>query len=152
MKIYIASSWKNQHAVEMLTDLLRAEGHDVLSFVENNHGEGYTGDGSMAFDEWVETEAARRSFEYDTRGATTADIVIYIAPSGTDAWAEIGAAWATGRCILGLYAKGEPAGLMRKMMTVWCSDHRDILDAVRHYRDCADAVAPDVATDGEGAE
>jgi hypothetical protein len=39
MKIYIASSWKNQHAVEMLTALLRDRGHEVLSFVENNHGE-----------------------------------------------------------------------------------------------------------------
>ena len=34
MKIYIASSWKNQHAVEMLTDILRYKGHDVVSFVE----------------------------------------------------------------------------------------------------------------------
>lgn len=34
MKIYIASSWKNQHAVEMLTDRLREIGHEVISFVE----------------------------------------------------------------------------------------------------------------------
>ena len=39
MKIYIASSWKNQHAVEMMTDMLRDKGHSVLSFVENNFGE-----------------------------------------------------------------------------------------------------------------
>ncbi len=35
MKIYIASSWRNQHAVEMLTSMLRVRGHEVLSFVEN---------------------------------------------------------------------------------------------------------------------
>ena len=34
MKIYIASSWKNQHAVEMMTDKLRENGHKVISFVE----------------------------------------------------------------------------------------------------------------------
>lgn len=33
MRIYIASSWKNQHAVEMLTDYLEARGHEVISFV-----------------------------------------------------------------------------------------------------------------------
>lgn len=40
-KIYIAASWKHEHAVEMLTALLRQKGHEVLSFVENNHGEGH---------------------------------------------------------------------------------------------------------------
>jgi len=39
MKIYIASSWKNQHGVEMLTALLREKGHVVVSWVENNYGE-----------------------------------------------------------------------------------------------------------------
>lgn len=39
MNIYIASSWKNQHSVEMLTALLREKGHTVLSFVEKNFGE-----------------------------------------------------------------------------------------------------------------
>lgn len=39
MKVYIASSWKNQHAVEMLTEKLRERGCEVLSFVENNNGE-----------------------------------------------------------------------------------------------------------------
>ena len=34
VRIYIASSWKNQHAVEMLTDLLRKAGHEVVSFVD----------------------------------------------------------------------------------------------------------------------
>lgn len=28
--IYIASSWKNQHAVQMLTSMLRRKGHEVL--------------------------------------------------------------------------------------------------------------------------
>ena len=31
MKIYIASSWKNQHAVQMMTALLRERGHEVVA-------------------------------------------------------------------------------------------------------------------------
>lgn len=122
MKIYIASSWKNQHAVELLTLELRRRAHEVLSFVENNHGEqaGHlaTENGKpIAFDEWCASERGERSFVYDTNGATKSDLVIYISPSGADAWAEVGAAWASGKVILGLHAKGEGIGLMRRMVS-----------------------------------
>ena len=136
MKIYIASSWKNQHAVELLTDLLRNRGHVVLSFVENNHGEqnGHaacddTGK-PIPFDQWVASERGHRSFEYDTQGATCADLLIYIGPSGVDAWAEVGAAWGVGVPILGLCAKGEQSGLMRRMMTGWFDNHKELLSVV----------------------
>lgn len=136
MKIYIASSWKNQHAVEMLTDRLRNKGHEVLSFVENNHGEqkGHSATDEagkpIPFDEWVMSERGLRSFQYDTAGATTAGLVIYIGPSGTDAWAEVGAAWARGVPILGLWAKGEQSGLMRRMVSQWFDSYRDLLAGV----------------------
>lgn len=137
MKIYIASSWKNQHAVEMLTDALRLNGHTILSFVENNHGENPNSstnerksDKPVPFDEWCASEDGNRSFVYDTEGATKADLVIYVGPSGTDAWAEVGAAWAANVPILGLWAKGEQAGLMRRMMTAWFEDYRMLLKSV----------------------
>ena len=114
MKIYIASSWKNQHAVELLTAHLRSNGHEVKSFVEH---EGKNGDfARLSFTEWVDSEDGRDCFEYDTSGATDSELVIYIGPSGVDAWAEVGAAWARGVPIVGLWAKGEQAGLMRRMI------------------------------------
>lgn len=130
MKIYIASSWKNQHAVEMLTKLLRKRGHEVLSFVENNFGEGHGATKPMNFEEWVWTDQAIRSFEYDTDGATKSDLVIYLSPSGTDAWAEVGAAWQSGRMIVGLWAKGEQAGLMRRMVDQWFERYDLLLAAL----------------------
>jgi hypothetical protein len=138
MKIYIASSWKNQHAVEMLTDVLRRYRHDVLSFVENNHGEvGTLSTRHLAtkkgqpipFDEWVASERGRKSFEYDTGGATKADLVIYISPSGAVAWAEVGAAWASGVPVYGLWAKAEQIGLMRRMIT-WFDSHYTLLSRI----------------------
>lgn len=130
--IYIASSWKNQHAVEMLTFELRGRGYTVLSFVENQHGEmdGHTpteNGKALDFEDWIETERAKKSFVYDTDGATKSALVIYIGPSGTDAWAEVGAAWARGVPILGLYAKGEPAGLMRKMVAEWFTSFHELI-------------------------
>jgi len=129
VKIYIASSWRNQHAVEMLTDLLRSLGHTVHSFVENNYSNGHGAEKPTNFDEWVETDAALNSFDYDTSGVTKSHLVIYIGPSGTDAWAEVGAAWAAGVPISGLWTKGEPAGLMRKMV-YWFTDYRELLKII----------------------
>lgn len=130
MKIYIASSWKNQHAVEMLTTLLRDRGHEVLSFIENNFGEGHGHAKPIPFEKWINTDQANHSFKFDTNGATKSDLVIYIAPSGNDAWAEVGAAWGAGIPILGLWAKSEQSGLMRKMMMSWYDNYRDLLEVI----------------------
>jgi hypothetical protein len=121
----------------MLTTLLRERGHEVLSFVENNHGENPNSAANeraaehpyskpVPFDAWCVSPDGLRSFEYDTRGATQSDLVIYIGPSGIDAWAEVGAAWASGRKILGLWAKGEQAGLMRRMVN-WFEEYQALL-------------------------
>ncbi len=130
-KIYIASSWKNQHAVEMLTALLRERGHEVLSWIENNYGEFHNHiTKKMDFETWCNSPESDQSFRYDVTGATTSDLVIYLSPSGKDAAAEIGAAWAQGIPILGLYAKGEDFGLMRKMITEWHERYTDLIDAI----------------------
>ena len=120
----------------MLTYQLRKNGHEVLSFVENNHGEGSGNfaeqkDGTpIPFEEWVWSDMGKQSFDYDTKGATESDLVIYISPSGTDAWAEVGAAWASNVPIFGLHAKGEQSGLMRRMVRGWFDDWHDLLEHV----------------------
>lgn len=134
MKIYIAASWKHQHAVEMLTELLRDRGHEVFSFVENNHGEQKAHeaikDGKpIPFDEWVWSDRGTKSFAFDTKHAMESDLVIYIAPSGKDAAAELGMAYAKGVKILGLHAKGEDFGLMRRIIE-WTNDYRQLLGLV----------------------
>ena len=131
MKVYIASSWRNQHAVEMLTELLREKGHEVISFVERAvNDEGRSGL-KFDFEKWINSQDGQDKFQYDTNGATQADIVIYISPSGMDAWAEVGAAWGCGKpVIFGLYAKGETVGLMRKMITAWFDRYQDLLKAI----------------------
>jgi len=129
LKIYIASSWKNQHAVEMLTDILRAKGHEIVSFVEKAvNDEGRT---EIKFDfvQWINSSDGDEKFVYDLNGAMGSNLVIYIGPAGTDAWAEVGAAYGARVPIFGLWAKGEPAGLMRKMVR-WFADYRALVDAI----------------------
>lgn len=126
MKIYIASSWKNQHGVEMLTALLREKGHKVISWVENCNEESVT----MPTPEWLLSKYAQQSFEFDTNGATTCDLLILYTYAGNDAHAEMGAAWAKGIPIIGLYQKGHQDGLMSRMVSQWCDDYRQVLEEV----------------------
>lgn len=129
MKIYIASSWKNYHGVELLTWHLEKAGHEVLSFVRKAVAdEGRT---NLKFDveAWIMSESGADKFAYDVISATTADLLIYLGPSGVDAWAEVGAAYASGVPIYALWTKGEQAGLMRRM-AAWFKDVFELLEAV----------------------
>jgi len=129
MNIYIASSWKNQHAVEMLTARLRHLGHKVKSFVENDN---FEHERNIPFDDWVWSVEGSESFEFDTDGCRNSDLVIYIGPSGCDAWAEVGAAWAVGTVIFGLISKGEQIGLMRRMVT-WFKSVDELINSIEAW-------------------
>jgi hypothetical protein len=134
VKIYIAASWRHQHAVELLSDLLEGYGHQVVSFVREAADSGELRAGGVTLEQWIDSEDGLRKFEFDTQGAMGADAVVYVGPSGTDAWAEVGAAWARGVPVLGLWAKGEPAGLMRRMVC-WFDNHRHLVAALNNGAD-----------------
>jgi len=136
MKIYMSASWKHEHAVVMLTKLLRDEGHVVLSYIENDNGELHGEKASG--EEWFNSPEAQQSFEFDTQGATKSDLVIYLGASGHDAWAEVGAAWGAGVPIIALYSKGEQIGLMRKMAT-WCVSIDELLGVVDRMKQAREA-------------
>lgn len=124
-KVYIASSWKHEHAVKMLTSLLREKDIDVFSFVENGK-EQHEGEESSNFEEWVKSEDAQRCFKFDTENASSCDLIIYYGPSGQDAWAEIGIAHGAGKRIIGITAKSEQIGLMRFLVD-WCKDINELV-------------------------
>ena len=135
MKIYIASSWRNQHGVEMLTQHLREMGCEVISWIENNYGEGMTASGHTNFEEWVATENAERAFQFDINGAMTCDLLIYYGNGGKDAAAECGMCYGQRlavRCIpmVALVSKGEDFGLMRLMFDQYFLRYQDLLDYV----------------------
>jgi hypothetical protein len=138
MKIYIASSWKNQHAVEMLTFFLREKNHLVISWVENNYGEGHNHvTKHFDFETWVNSKESDQSFEFDTHGAMECDLFIYVGPAGKDAAAECGMCYGqrlAGKTIpmLALFAKGEDFGLMRKMFDVWFDRYVNLLHFIEN--------------------
>lgn len=133
MRIYIAASWKHQHAVEMLTDRLESLGHEVLSWIrEGRPEEAFLSKRELAH--FIASDEGRRVFDFCSGSAVGADLVVYLGPSGCDAWAEVGAAYGRGVPILGLLAKSEEVGLMRHMIRRWCSSVEELLGAVEKVK------------------
>lgn len=135
--VYIASSWRNAHGVELLTVALRSCGFRVISWVENNYGENHNHvTKKMDFEAWVSSDESAQSFKFDTAGALFCDIFIWYGPGGKDAAAELGAAFGAknmgheSKLIYGLWAKGEDLGLMRKMVDQWYDRPEDLLIAI----------------------
>ncbi len=133
MNIYIAASWKHQHAVEMLTERLEENGDFVLSWLrEGRPEEAFLSKRELTA--FIESDVGQKVFEFCAKSATTADLLIYIGPSGCDAWAEIGAAYGSGVPIFGLLAKNEEVGMMRHMIKSWFSSVNELMAAVREFK------------------
>lgn len=136
--VYIASSWRNAHGVELLTDELRRMGLFVTSWVEHNFLEDHNQVAKdMDFETWVHSPFGRSKFDFDTAGAMNCDLFIYYAPAGQDACCELGLAWREAQMegrdmvILGLWAKGEGIGLMRRMVDKWFSRPADLIRFIK---------------------
>lgn len=125
----------------MLTKELRSLGHEVASWVENNYGETHNHvTQEFDFETWVNGPESDQSFEYDSINAGFCDLFIYLGPSGKDAAAECGIRYGsnfayrdTRAPMIGLHAKGEDFGLMRKMFDVWCDRYTEVLEYVIAY-------------------
>lgn len=132
MKIYIAASWKHQHAVEMLTNLLEEKGHTILSWLrEGRPEEAFLSKKDL--DAFIYSEIGQGVFNFCVTSVKSADLIIYVGPSGCDAWAEIGMAYGMGKPIFGLLAKSEDVGMMRHMIIEWFKSVNSLLENVDKF-------------------
>lgn len=143
VSVYIASSWRNAAGVELLTAELRRAGCLVASWVENNYGEDHNHvTQKMDFESWVNSPESNQSFFFDTQSVMDADIFIWYGPAGMDAAAELGIAWREANLferesrleIVGLWAKGENLGLMRKLISTWFSRPGELIEYIIEYK------------------
>lgn len=99
MRIYVASSWKNEYQPEAVR-LLRELGHSVYDYrnpAEGDHGFSWR-EISPNFEKWglvefeaaLEHPAAKRGFAYDMRALQEADATLLVLPSGKSAHLELG--------------------------------------------------------------
>lgn len=117
MKIYVASSWRNEHQ-EGVVALLRAVGHDVYDFKHPEPGnEGFHW--SEIDPEWktwtveqfsagLQHQVAADGFRRDEAALDAADCVVLVLPCGRSAHLEAGYAVGRGKLLVVFMPGGEP--------------------------------------------
>jgi len=119
MRIYIASSWKNQKEVLALADSLEKQGFEVDAFCRSTYKR-YSFHWSELVDdendlanydaiEFLADPRTQRAFREDKRWLDWADTVIMLMPCGRSSHLEAGYAVGQGKrlYIYGLFPKGE---------------------------------------------
>lgn len=103
MKIYVASSWRNQ-AQPTIVRVLRHQGHDVYDFRNPPNGSGFgwaqlgCGDpkdwGEAAYLQALDNSLAREGFKSDMDALKDCDACVLVRPCGASSHMELG--WAVG--------------------------------------------------------
>ena len=141
MKIYLASSWRNEY-FPGIVQTLRETGYDVYDF--RNPGDG--GDGFRWSDisaDWLEWEPQRyrdelinnprcdRQFANDLRAMQSCDVCVLLLPCGRSAHTEAG--WFAGRgkkVIVHIPVKQEPE-LMYRLFDAVTTPIDELLEALK---------------------
>ena len=105
MKVYVASSWRNEIRQQQTVKSLRDAGHEVYDFrnpAPGDHGFGWRQcatdtqlkDPRAFRDDVLTHTVARAAFAKDMRALSSADATVLVLPCGRSAHLELG--WATG--------------------------------------------------------
>jgi hypothetical protein len=144
MKIYVASSWRNQFQQEVVA-ALRALGHEVYDFRGEGDGWGVGGNGAGGF-AWSEVDLnwqswpedvprylagldhprAVEGFDRDMNALRRADACILVNPCGQSAHAELGWACGAGKATAVYCPAIREPDLMIKMADCIASEWREI--------------------------
>lgn len=114
MKLYTASSWKNENLVKDVAEMLRAWGHEVYCFCEDGAGQHIFEWGNVITPDddgitCLDTADSRLAFKIDKNGLDWAEGLILINPCGRDAHLEAGYMKGKGGklFIMGTFPRGE---------------------------------------------
>ena len=130
MKVYVASSWRNEHQ-QTVVAALEAAGHDVYDF--RNPRDGDTGFHWSEIDpDWQQwtPEAYRKGlghplaqsgFASDHAAMEWADVFVGVQPFGRSASIEMGWAAGRGKHTILLLANGEPELMVKEFDQICCS-------------------------------
>lgn len=146
MKIYVASSWRNNRQPEVVRRL-REAGHEVYDFRHPHLGPGKGSNGfhwseidkdwttwtPQEFREGLEHDLAKEGFRSDFVGMDWADACVCVLPCGKSAHLEMG--WMLGASKLGVFlveSQEEPE-LMYKMADHVCISIEEILDILNDH-------------------
>ena len=140
MRIYVASSWRNEKQ-PAIVKALREDGHEVYDFRRPHLGPGARGVGfhwshiDPNWRRWTPDEfrvalshqVAIDGFQSDLRGMNWADAFVLVMPCGRSAHLELGWAIGAGKLALILLDDGEPE-LMYGLASYLCIDLPEVLE------------------------
>lgn len=141
MRIYVASSWRNDFQPEVVATL-RGDGHEVYDFKDSDGFHWTEVDGG--WQDWpsdipkylagLKHPCAERGFYRDMTALKNCDVCVYVMPCGVSASLEAGWAIGSGKPTY-VYVPGlrEP-DLMVKMATLVTDNLSDIQAAIRSLR------------------
>lgn len=147
LNIYIASSFRNIHAVHLLRDRLQSQGYTVLDFTKF----------APPLPDAMKSEDRRVAIDHDERGIIfnfctsacgQADLVIYVGASGQDSACEVGIAWAAGVPVFGIAGVLEkPGTILARAVTSWFMDIDALLQGVKMFAEEGNALCNDGSDD-----
>lgn len=138
MRIYVASSWRNEFQPAVV-QALREDGHEVYDFkdAEGFHWE----EVDEEWQKWPENiqnyllglmhPCAERGFRRDMKALYECDACVYVAPCGVSASLEAGWACGAGKLVIAYIPQLREAELMIKMVHCVTTDLHIVRDALR---------------------
>jgi hypothetical protein len=139
VKIYVASSWRNEHQSEVVR-ALREAGHEVYDFknpASGDHGFGWRQVSPMP-PPWsaeytrdvLSHPIAQRGFDFDFGAMKWCDAIVMVQPCGRSAALELGWGAGAGKFCVALLADGQEPELMLKCADALCVSLEEVVDTL----------------------
>lgn len=129
MRIYICSSADNLAAIRRIRDALVLGGHEVLDWTP------FLPQPGPLFNVEKDRDPDGRKYAFCSEACGSADLLIYLGPSGQDAGVELGIAKTSGVPIWGVMGRGERPGLMvMGSVDRWAPSAEAIVDKLTRWK------------------
>ncbi|MDJ0305378.1 hypothetical protein [Dehalobacter sp.] len=148
MKIYVASSWRNNIQPKVV-EALRKEGHEVYDFKNPQPGSNgfHWSEIDPNWQNWTPDEfrvslshpVARDGFYSDMYALADCEVCVLVLPCNRSAHLEAGYAIGAGTPTIILLAEGQEPELMYKMTTAICVSIDEVLSTVADIEEILDA-------------
>lgn len=137
MKIYVASSWRNERQPFVLAKL-REAGHEVYDFKDPTNSFRWSDIDPDGFRDWtpqqfkaaLEHPLAQKGFESDMRALENCDACVLLLPCGKSAHLELGYAVGARKMTLVLMEQSSEPELMYLMVDEVCLSVSEVLVAL----------------------
>ena len=135
MKVYLASSWKNEKAVSYIAELLRKEGHEVDAFTDTSTGR-YVfhiseigNPKNLHPEDFMKDSRTKKAFLEDKKWLDWCDCCLLILPCGKSAHLEGGYAKGKGKKLIIFAMRGYVKGDF-DVMYKFADEYTDIFERV----------------------